>query len=138
MGHVPSSGGFTAPTVESLAHHGWSWTTGGNIELAGILTAVRLGNLHGILRIDVEGEEWRAKVGQPWRNERAGLKDGDLAEVVEIRLIGEPAASAHWTATRHSGWIDPAPQAVSRLVPERQRLSESDHVPIRASPHRAA
>jgi hypothetical protein len=83
--------GLTAPTVGPLAHHGWSWTTGGNIDLTGIIKTVRLGNPHGILKIDVEGDEWTAEVGQPWRNERAGLKDGDLAEGVEIRLIGEPA-----------------------------------------------
>ena len=84
--------GLTAPVAGALAHHGWSWTTGGNIDLTGIVKTVRLGNPHGILTIDVEGEEWRAEVGQPWRNERAGLKDGDLAEGVEIRVIGEPAA----------------------------------------------
>ncbi len=75
------------------AHHGWSWTTGGNIELVGIVTAVRLGNPHGLLEVDVEGEVWTVEVGQPWRNERAGLKDGDLAEGVEIRAIGQPAAN---------------------------------------------
>ena len=84
--------GLTAPAVEGLAHHGWSWTTGGNIDLTGIVRTVRLGNPHGVLKIDVEGEEWTAEVGQPWRNERAGLKEGDLAEGVEIRVIGEPAA----------------------------------------------
>ena len=84
--------GLAAPTVGALAHHGWSWTTGGNIDLTGIIKSVRLGNPHGILKIDVEGETWTAEVGQPWRNERAGLKDGDLAEGVEIRVIGEPAA----------------------------------------------
>ena len=84
--------GLAAPTVGALAHHGWAWTTGGNIDLTGIVRTVRLGNPHGILKIDVEGEEWTAEVGQPWRNERAGLKDGDLAEGVEIRVIGEPAA----------------------------------------------
>ncbi len=84
--------GLTAPAVGALAHHGWSWTTGGNIDLTGIIKTVRLGNPHGILTIDVEGEEWRAEVGQPWRNERAGLEDGDLAVGVEIRVIGEPAA----------------------------------------------
>ena len=83
--------GLTAPSVGTLAHHGWSWTTGGNIDLTGIIKTVRLGNPHGILKIDVEGDEWTAEVGQPWRNERAGLQDGDLAEGVEIRLIGEPA-----------------------------------------------
>ena len=84
--------GVTTPTVGALAHHGWSWTTGGNIDLTGIIKSVRLGNPHGILKIDVEGETWTAEVGQPWRNERAGLKDGDLAEGVEIRVFGEPAA----------------------------------------------
>ena len=84
--------GLMAPMVGTLAHHGWSWTTGGNIDLTGIIKTVRLGNPHGVLKIDVEGEEWTAEVGQPWRNERAGLKDGDLAVGVEIRVIGEPAA----------------------------------------------
>ncbi len=84
--------GLATPMVGTLAHHGWSWTTGGNIDLTGIIKTVRLGNPHGILKIDVEGEEWTAEVGQPWRNERAGLEDGDLAVGVEIRLIGEPAA----------------------------------------------
>lgn len=76
----------------ALAHHGWSWTTGGNIDLTGVIKSVRLGNPHGRLEVDVEGEVWVIEVGQPWRNERAGLKDGDLAEGVEIRIIGEPSA----------------------------------------------
>lgn len=76
----------------SLAHHGWSWTTGGNIELTGVIREARLGNPHGILRVDVDGEIWTVEVGQPWRNERAGLTDGDLVKGVEIRTIGEPSA----------------------------------------------
>lgn len=76
----------------ALAHHGWAWTSGGNIDLTGVITDARLGNPHGILKVDVEGEVWTVEVGQPWRNERAGLKDGDLSEGVEIRVIGEPSA----------------------------------------------
>lgn len=76
----------------AMAHHGWSWTTGGNIELIGVIKAVNLGNPHGTLTVDVEGETWTVEVGQPWRNSRAGLQDGDLAEGVEIRAIGEPSA----------------------------------------------
>jgi hypothetical protein len=76
----------------ALAHHGWSWTTGGNIELTGIVKSARLGNPHGVLEVDAEGEVWTVEVGQPWRNQRAGLKDGDLAVGTEIRIIGEPAA----------------------------------------------
>jgi len=75
----------------ALAHHGWSWTTGGNIDLIGIIKTVQLGNPHGVLRVDAEGDVWTVQVGQPWRNERAGLKDGDLAVGVEIRIIGQPS-----------------------------------------------
>jgi hypothetical protein len=76
----------------ALAHHGWRWTTGGNIELTGVITSARLGNPHGVLTVDADGQVWRVEVGQSWRNERAGLKPGDLAEGVEIRVVGEPAA----------------------------------------------
>ena len=77
----------------SWAHHGWAWTTGKNIEIAGRVTETRLGNPHGVLTVDVKGQAWTVEVGQPWRNERAGLKDGDLAQGVTIRVIGEPAAN---------------------------------------------
>ncbi len=79
----------------AIAHHGWSWTTGGNIDLTGIIKVVQLGNPHGRLEVDVEGEVWVVEVGQPWRNARAGLKDGDLAVGVEIRIIGEPSADVN-------------------------------------------
>ena len=78
-------------TGAAVAHHGWSWTTGGNIELIGIISSVKLGNPHGVLKVDAEGDEWTVEVGQPWRNEDAGLKPGDLAEGVEIRIIGQPS-----------------------------------------------
>jgi hypothetical protein len=74
------------------AHHGWSWTTGGNIELTGIVQKVSLGMPHGIVQVDADGEVWTVEVGQPWRNERAGLAPDDLVEGVELRVIGEPAA----------------------------------------------
>jgi len=83
---------FLPPSLVS-AHHGWAWTTGGNIELTGLIKSVKLGNPHGVVKVDVDGEVWTLEVGQPWRNERAGVKDGDLAEGVEIRAIGEPSAN---------------------------------------------
>ncbi len=73
------------------AHHGWSWTTGESIELVGVIKEARLGNPHGVLDVDVKGVLWTVEVGQPWRNERAGLKDGDLAEGVNVRFVGEPS-----------------------------------------------
>lgn len=79
--------------LPALAHHGWSWTTGGNIKLEGIIKTARLGNPHGVLTVDADGEIWTVEVGQPWRNSRAGLKDGDLAPGVEITVEGEPSAN---------------------------------------------
>ncbi|MEQ8954859.1 MAG: DUF6152 family protein [Pseudomonadales bacterium] len=84
---------FTMLSVPAIAHHGWNWTTGGNIDLTGTIKSAQLGNPHGVLKVDVEGEEWTVEVGQPWRNERAGLKDGDLAEGVDIRVVGEPSSN---------------------------------------------
>lgn len=78
--------------VPALAHHGWRWTSGKNIELTGVIREARLGNPHGVLTVDAEGESWQVEVGQPWRNARAGLKDGDLAPGVEATFIGEPSA----------------------------------------------
>ena len=75
-----------------LAHHGWSWTTGENVEVTGVIREADLGMPHGVLTLDVEGEAWTVEVGQPWRNERAGLQDGDLAPGVEVRVEGEPSA----------------------------------------------
>lgn len=76
----------------AAAHHGWRWTTGEIVELTGTVTEVSLGMPHGELVLDVDGEAWRVEVGQPWRNERAGLRDGDLAEGVLLTVLGEPAA----------------------------------------------
>jgi hypothetical protein len=84
--------GFIFSNGAALGHHGWAWTTGENMELTGVIKKVRLGNPHGILEVEVGDEIWTIEVGQPWRNERAGLKDGDLSEGVEIKVIGEPAA----------------------------------------------
>jgi hypothetical protein len=55
------------------AHHGWGWATAEEFELTGQITAVRLGNPHGEVTLDVKGERWIVEVGQPWRNDSAGL-----------------------------------------------------------------
>lgn len=74
------------------AHHGWRWTASGKFELTGLITEARLGNPHGVLTIDADGETWRAEVGQPWRNARAGLTDEMLAPGTEVTLLGKRAA----------------------------------------------
>jgi hypothetical protein len=75
--------------VPALAHHGWRWTDQGEFELTGIITEARLGNPHGLLTIDADGEVWTAEVGQPWRNEQAGLTDAMLTPGTEVTIRGE-------------------------------------------------
>jgi len=76
----------------ALAHHGWRWTEDGNFELTGVIVAARLGNPHGLLTVDADGEIWTVEVGQPWRNERAGLSDDMLVNGVEVVVSGQRSA----------------------------------------------
>ncbi len=90
-----------------LAHHGWSWTTGGNIQLTGVIVETKLGNPHGILVIGVNDERWTVEVGQPWRNERAGLENDDFAPGTEIKVEGEPSADVEERLLKVERlWID--------------------------------
>lgn len=76
------------PAGRALAHHGWSWTESGEFQLTGIIREVRLGNPHGELTVDAAGEMWIAEIGQPYRNERAGLTAELLQPGVEVTAIG--------------------------------------------------
>jgi len=83
---------FASTALPALAHHGWRWTDSGDFELTGIITDADLGNPHGVLTIDADGETWTAEVGQPWRNERAGLTDAMMAPGTEVTILGERSA----------------------------------------------
>lgn len=63
----------------ALAHHGWAWASGEEYELTGEIFEVKLGNPHGLVKIVADGDIWTVEVGQPWRNQRAGLTDDMLA-----------------------------------------------------------
>jgi hypothetical protein len=65
-----------------MAHHGWGWATGEEFEITGKVIDVRLGNPHGEVSLAVENEIWVVEVGQPWRNERAGL-------TTEVLFVGQ-------------------------------------------------
>lgn len=77
---------FAASTVQ--AHHGWAWATDEEFEITGTIESTRLGNPHGEVTIGVEGDDWVVEVGQPWRNDRAGLSKDMLSEGREITVHG--------------------------------------------------
>ncbi len=87
--------GLLWPAGRAAAHHGWGWATGEEFELTGRIAAVRLGNPHGELTLDVKGEEWVVEIGQPWRNQRAGLTPEVLAKGATVTAHGHRSAKAH-------------------------------------------
>jgi hypothetical protein len=78
--------------VGAIAHHGWGWATDEEFEITGEIAEVRLGNPHGEVTLRVAGESWVAEVGQPWRNERAGLTAEMLAVGRTITIHGHRSA----------------------------------------------
>jgi hypothetical protein len=82
-------GAVLAPAAN--AHHGWRWAENENSEITGTIKSVRLGNPHGEMTIVVSGEEWTAEIGQPWRNEQAGLTPALLAEGTPVTVQGHRA-----------------------------------------------
>lgn len=69
-----------AAPVAALAHHGWAEYGAENFVLEGTLREVRLGNPHGLVRIeDADGRVWDAVLAPPSRNRQAGLVEGAIA-----------------------------------------------------------
>jgi len=77
-----------AGALPAFAHHGWTWAEDANSEITGVIAAVKLGNPHGELTLNVDGARWLVEVGQPWRNERAGLRDEMLVKGVTLTVSG--------------------------------------------------
>jgi hypothetical protein len=87
-------GAALVQTARALhAHHGWGWATDEEFELTGQITGLRLGNPHGEVDLDVEGEAWVVEIGQPWRNERAGLTEEVLAMGTTVTAHGHRSAN---------------------------------------------
>lgn len=81
---------FAVSSVQ--AHHGWGWATDEEFEITGAIESVRLGNPHGEVTINVDGEAWIVEVGQPWRNDRVGLSQEMLSQGREITVHGHRSA----------------------------------------------
>ncbi len=82
--------GFVSATAR--AHHGWGWATDEEFEISGSIVDVRLGNPHGEVTIDSKGEKWVVEVGQPWRNQDAGLIDDMFSVGRTITIHGHRSA----------------------------------------------
>lgn len=77
-----------ALATDARAHHGWAWAEDEEFSLSGVIRGARLGNPHGELDVEATDGLWTAEIGQPWRNERAGLTGELLAAGTEAKLEG--------------------------------------------------
>lgn len=81
-------GFVAAASVQSLAHHGWSWTEDAFFELEGTINAVYVGNPHATLDVDVDGEIWRVDLAPPSRTITAGFEEGTASAGDSVTAIG--------------------------------------------------
>ncbi len=79
---------LAAVAGRAAAHHGWAWAEDEEFSLTGVIRGARLGNPHGELEVEAADGLWVAEIGQPWRNERAGLTEALLAPGTEATLEG--------------------------------------------------
>lgn len=78
----------TLAPAAGRAHHGWAWAEDEEFTLVGVIRSARLGNPHGELEVEAADGLWTAEIGQPWRNERAGLTEDKLAPGTDVTLEG--------------------------------------------------
>ena len=78
-----------AAPAAALAHHGWSEYGAEPFVLEGRVREVRLGNPHGLVRVeDGQGRVWDAVLGPPSRDRSAGLSQGALRPGDPVRATG--------------------------------------------------
>jgi hypothetical protein len=81
-----------ATAAPLAAHHGWGWATDEEFELTGTVKEVRHGNPHGEMRLNTASGEWLVEIGQPWRNEQAGLTPALLRPGTKLLVHGHRSA----------------------------------------------
>ena len=81
-----------APVAPLAGHHGWAWATDEEFELGGTVKHVRHGNPHGIMLLTTSSGEWTVEIGQPWRNESAGLTPQLLRPGTKLLIHGHRSA----------------------------------------------
>lgn len=79
---------------QAAAHHGWRWAEDGEFVIRGYIVSAKLGNPHGLVTLDVNGEEWTIEVGQPWRNDRAGLTNDMFTKGADMTARGHRSKDA--------------------------------------------
>lgn len=80
------------PAAPLAAHHGWAWATDQEFQLAGTVKRVQNRNPHGEMILTARDGDWTVEIGQPWRNEQAGLTPQRMAVGTKLVIHGHRSA----------------------------------------------
>lgn len=80
------------PATPITAHHGWAWATDEEFVLSGTVKSVRHGNPHGTMVLVTKSGAWTVEIGQPWRNQAAGLSAKVLKRGTKLVVHGHRSA----------------------------------------------
>ena len=79
----------------AVAHHGWSWAEGEQMELRGVVREVYIGQPHPTLRVQTpDNEVWLVELGNPRQTARAGFTAASASAGTPIVAIGNRAREA--------------------------------------------
>ncbi|WP_291645504.1 DUF6152 family protein [Bosea sp. (in: a-proteobacteria)] len=87
-----------------LAHHGWSWAAGEQMELKGTIRSISMAPPHPMLMVTAaDGKVWQVDLGNPSQTERSGFtgttaKVGDAVTAIGNRHLDK--SKTHMKAVR--------------------------------------
>ncbi|MBX9457704.1 MAG: hypothetical protein KL863_17710 [Rhizobium sp.] len=85
------SAGLVAALVASaaLAHHGWSWAEGDQIELTGTVRKVVIAPPHPTIDLTAtDGVDWHIELGNPRQTERSGFNAESVKLGETVTVLG--------------------------------------------------
>lgn len=84
-----------AAAPAALAHHGWSWAEGEQMELRGVVREVYIGQPHPTLRVQTaDNEVWLVELGNPRQTARAGFTQASASAGTPVVAIGNRTREA--------------------------------------------
>jgi hypothetical protein len=79
----------------AVAHHGWSWAEGEQMELRGVVREVYIGQPHPTLRVQTaDNEVWLVELGNPRQTARAGFTAVSATAGTPVVAIGNRTREA--------------------------------------------
>ena len=71
------------------AHHGWNWAEAGQIELAGTIEEIYIGQPHPTLQVRAEDDAvWTVELGNPRQTEASGFAEVSADEGDSVIALG--------------------------------------------------